>query len=235
MHMACYTCPLDVSNESSSASLSVRSKNRGIYGPLYMVYTFGLPGSADEGGPMRRRCCRQLQSGAGPYSTCSDAHEPMYFLSDTYSLLKPSICDLIVEASRHPVWVAGRPQPVANLLGITTADSRSDARIQLADLLAGVGREVARLAMDGTLDDELQVAAHEMLDINVMAPGGSALDELVDRRPLPYRDRWVAENCDSAHEDAAWMRGGSTAAGMRRAGQILGLTGSFNLRTDCPE
>jgi hypothetical protein len=60
--------------------------------------------------------------------------------------------------------------------------------------------------MDGTFDDELQVAAHEMLDINVMAPGGSALDELVDRRPLPYHDRWVADNCDSGHEDAAWMR-----------------------------
>lgn len=119
---------------------------------------------------------------------------PFEFLADTYSLLTPSVCSLIVDASRQTLWIADRPQPIANLRRITTADSRSDARIQLADLLAGVGREVARLAMTGVLDDDLQIAVHEMLDINVMASSGSPLDILVDRRELRYRDVWVAKH-----------------------------------------
>lgn len=119
---------------------------------------------------------------------------PFEFLADTYSQLTPTVRGFIVEASRMPLFVAGRPQPVPDLRGISMADSRSDARIQLADILAGVGREVARMAMAGTFDDDLQIAVHEMLDINVMASSGSPLDVLVERRPLRYHEEWVASH-----------------------------------------
>jgi hypothetical protein len=100
----------------------------------------------------------------------------------------------IVESSRRPLVVAGNKLPTADLRGITVADSRTDARIQLADILAGVGREVARMAMDREFEDELQVAVHEMLDNTVMASDGSPLDILLMCRPLQYRDDWVDAN-----------------------------------------
>lgn len=117
---------------------------------------------------------------------------PFTFLADTYSGLTPVVRDYIVEASRMPLAVSGYRLPEPDLRGVSLADSREDARIQLADILAGVGREVARMAVHGTFDDDLQVAVHEMLDNTVMASDGSPLDVLIDRRPLPYRDEWVA-------------------------------------------
>ncbi|MGN7948549.1 hypothetical protein ACTJKH_07375 [Microbacterium sp. 22215] len=117
---------------------------------------------------------------------------PFTFLADTYSGLTPVVRDYIVEASRMPLAVGGYLLPKPNLRGISLEDSREDARIQLADILAGIGREVARMAMEGTFDDDLQVAIHEMLDNTVMASDGSPLDVLIDRRPIAYRDEWVA-------------------------------------------
>ncbi|MEA5053792.1 MAG: hypothetical protein VB093_10170 [Propionicimonas sp.] len=119
---------------------------------------------------------------------------PFELLADTYSVLTPEVCQAIVNAARSPLTVRDNPQPVPDLRRVSVSDSRSDARIQIADVLAGVGREVARLAMDGTFDDDLQVAVHEMLDINIMASTGSPLDVLVDRRPLPYCQDWTAEH-----------------------------------------
>ena len=75
-----------------------------------------------------------------------------------------------------------------------TVDSLSDARVQIADIIAGAGREMARLAMDGVFDDDLQVVAHEMLDFNVMASSGSPLDTLTERRSLRYFQEWVADH-----------------------------------------
>lgn len=119
---------------------------------------------------------------------------PFEFLADTYSGLTPTVTEWVTESSRLPLVVAGNALPAADLRGITLADSRTDARIQLADILAGVGREVARLAMDGVFDDELQVAVHEMLDNTVMASDDSPLDVLLGCRPLRYRDVWVDAN-----------------------------------------
>jgi hypothetical protein len=119
---------------------------------------------------------------------------PFEFLADTYSGLTPTVRGWIVESSRRPLVVAGNKLPTADLRGITVADSRTDARIQLADILAGVGREVARMAMDREFEDELQVAVHEMLDNTVMASDGSPLDILLMCRPLQYRDDWVDAN-----------------------------------------
>lgn len=122
---------------------------------------------------------------------------PFTFLADTYSGLTPTVRKYIVEASRIPISVGGYVLPRPNLCGISLVDSRSDARVQLADILAGVGREVARMAMASEFDDELQVAIHEMLDNTVMASDGSPLDILVHRRPLRYRDEWVDQQWDA--------------------------------------
>lgn len=96
-------------------------------------------------------------------------------------------------ASQHPVFVHGSTSlPQADLRAIHVVDSRDDARVQVADILAGTGREVARLAAEGTFDDPLQKVVHPMLDRSVMSSGGSPVDRLVERAPLRYWDQWEA-------------------------------------------
>lgn len=88
--------------------------------------------------------------------------------------------------ARAPLAIRGTPLPRADLRGIRFTDSRTDAQVQVADILAGVGREVARLAATGRFDDPLQTVVHQMLDFNVMSSGGSPVDRLVERAPLKY-------------------------------------------------
>ena len=120
--------------------------------------------------------------------------EPFTFLVDNYSLLTEDVRDAVVRASRVPLTVGSVELPRADLRGIQMIDSRLDTRVQIADVVAGVGREVARLAMSGVFDDELQEATHEMLDFNVMCSSGSPLNELTNRKPLRYFDSWMADH-----------------------------------------
>jgi hypothetical protein len=118
---------------------------------------------------------------------------PFEFVADNYSGLTSERRKAIVEAARAPLAVAGFDLPRPDLRGIRLTDSRDDARVQVADILSGVGREIARLAHGGTFDDDLQVLVHEMLDYNVMCSTGSPIDELVERRPLNYVSAWWAQ------------------------------------------
>lgn len=119
--------------------------------------------------------------------------EPFEFLIDNYSTLTETVREDIVAASRVPLSVGAVELPRADLRAIRMTDSRLDARVQIADVVAGVGREVARLAMNGIFDDELQEVTHEMLDFNVMCSSGSPLDTLTDRKPLLYFESWMAD------------------------------------------
>jgi hypothetical protein len=123
---------------------------------------------------------------------------PLEFLHDTYSGLSPSVCEAIVESSRAPLALGELSLPRADLRRIRLIDSKSDARIQVADILAGVGREVARMAASGTFDDDLQMAVHQMLDFNVMSSGGSPLDRLIEQAPLDYFHAWVAREAEQS-------------------------------------
>jgi hypothetical protein len=111
---------------------------------------------------------------------------PLEFLVDEYSTLTPHMREMIIAATKISVSVAGQRRPQADLRAIRSVDSKHDPRIQLADIMAGVGREVANLAQHGTFDDALQIATSEMLDANRMWSDGSYLEELSERRPLRY-------------------------------------------------
>jgi len=111
---------------------------------------------------------------------------PFEMLVDSYSSLKePHISDVIATA-RENLMVGGRLLPAADLRAIRQADSRSDARIQVADIIAGIGQHNASLALAGTFDDDLQVVTAEMLDFQGMWSAGSPLDVLYERRPPAY-------------------------------------------------
>lgn len=119
---------------------------------------------------------------------------PFEFLVDNYSGLTPEVREMILDGARMPVNIGWIVRPGVDLRAIRLIDSKLDVRVQMADILAGVGREIARLAIDGTFDDELQDVVSEMLDYNVMASAGSALDRLVELRPLQYKKAWEALN-----------------------------------------
>jgi hypothetical protein len=116
---------------------------------------------------------------------------PFEFLVDNYYGLTERVCEAIVTESRAPLSVGPVQLPRADLRGISLIDSKLDARVQVADLLAGVGREVARMAVAGTFDDDLQNLVHQMLDYNVMSSGGSPVDALIERAPLTYVEEWA--------------------------------------------
>ncbi|MFD4957863.1 hypothetical protein [Microbacterium sp. NPDC058389] len=122
---------------------------------------------------------------------------PFEFLHDRHSLLTESVRDAIVAGARAPLSLGEHALPRADLRGIRVIDSRLDARVQVADILAGTGREVAQMAAGGTLDDPLQTVVHEMLDFNVMSSGGSPVDLLVERAPLRYWEDWWARQAPS--------------------------------------
>lgn len=111
---------------------------------------------------------------------------PFEMLADNYYGLTEEVCAEIVDAARQPLALGGMPPMAADLRRISLVDSKLDARVQVADIVAGVGREVARLALEGVLDDDLQNAVHQMLDYNVMTSGGSQLDKLIERKPISY-------------------------------------------------
>ncbi|MEA9986976.1 hypothetical protein [Subtercola sp. RTI3] len=115
---------------------------------------------------------------------------PFELVTDQYSGLTDELRAQIVEAVRAPLSIGPVALPEPNLRGIRMVDSRGDSRVQIADILGGIGREIVRLAVDGVFDDELQVMVHEMLDYNVMCSTGSAIDVLLDRRPLRYFASW---------------------------------------------
>lgn len=69
-------------------------------------------------------------------------------------------------------WCSADRTRVRTCGGLRFVDSTDEARVQVADILGGVGREAARLATTGVFDDELQVLASEMLDYNVMCSTG---------------------------------------------------------------
>ncbi|WP_072313388.1 DUF3800 domain-containing protein [Agrococcus sp. Marseille-P2731] len=115
---------------------------------------------------------------------------PFEFVCDNYPALDERMREWIVLAASVDLPIPGSPWRPAQLRAIRMADSRFDARIQVADILAGVGREISRLAFENEFDDALQVAAHELLDVNVMSSDGSPLDTLVRRRPHKYIDQW---------------------------------------------
>jgi hypothetical protein len=82
--------------------------------------------------------------------------------------LVPGILDTVAGWPDHPLWIVHDEQPALNgsrlaqleaLLGgaasLRFVDSRADARIQVADFLAGVARRIAEDALTGQGDAEL--------------------------------------------------------------------------------
>lgn len=119
---------------------------------------------------------------------------PFEILHDRHSLLTPSVRQAILEGSRMQLAVGDAEMPRADLRDIRVIDSKFDARVQVADILAGTGREIARMAADGEYNDPLQRIVGDMLDNNVMSSGGSPIDQLIERRrPGYYAERMAGQ------------------------------------------
>ncbi|WP_150954651.1 hypothetical protein [Microbacterium testaceum] len=105
---------------------------------------------------------------------------PFEFLADNYSGLDETTRSTIIEMVRDPSSM-GVPLPSAALKAIRLTDSKGDPRVQVADIVAGVGREVAGMALNRVFDDPLQQVAYPMLDRSIMTSDASPLAKLVQR------------------------------------------------------
>jgi Protein of unknown function (DUF3800) len=111
---------------------------------------------------------------------------PFEFLADNYWGLTIETRELIIEVAGQRLSVANFESSRANLRAIRLVDPTIDARIQLADILAGVGQEISSLAFEGVFDCDLQISVSDALGFNDMWVIGSPLDILSERRPPRY-------------------------------------------------
>ncbi|MCY1715853.1 DUF3800 domain-containing protein [Microbacterium sp. SL62] len=118
---------------------------------------------------------------------------PLEFVADNCGSIGPDSVDELIAAAGRPFPVLGLWHPGAELRGIRFVDSRSDSRVQVADILAGVGGEISRLAFAGVFDDPLQIHAHPLLDANLMCATGSPIDALSERRDFPYLEQYLRQ------------------------------------------
>lgn len=85
---------------------------------------------------------------------------PVLVVHDRQSALTP-------EVVREMVMIANNPHPDFNfpvpLAGITQVDSRTDPRVQIADLVAGIGRRAGEMALDGELPEGVMRAVRPMI------------------------------------------------------------------------
>ncbi|PEG58909.1 hypothetical protein CQY21_20210 [Mycolicibacterium boenickei] len=88
-------------------------------------------------------------------STAKDWHQvhriPIEIVHDRHAALTPAAVKDILAVSTVRFPGMGIPPPIASLQQV---DSRTDARVQVADLVAGVGAWAARSALGGTLHPE---------------------------------------------------------------------------------
>jgi hypothetical protein len=117
---------------------------------------------------------------------------PFEFIADEHWTLDTDSIDYLLTVAPMPTKIGNVELPGADLRAIRVVDSKTDARVQVADILAGAGRECAMLAVSGTLNDPLQSLIHPMLDFNGLWSPGSPLETLVNSAPLNYVDRFVA-------------------------------------------
>lgn len=92
----------------------------------------------------------------GVFSTATawyqEHKKPLRIIHDRQSALTPEVVAEMVQIANHPHpefpnWIP--------LVGVVQVDSRTDARVQVADLVAGLGRMVGTQALNGTLGEQL--------------------------------------------------------------------------------
>jgi hypothetical protein len=86
---------------------------------------------------------------------------PVSLVHDRQTILTEDLVDAVVEIANHPHPEFPNYVPI---VGISQADSRTDARVQLADLVAGLGRLSGEQALAGTLTPSVVSAVRPMLD-----------------------------------------------------------------------
>ncbi|MCR6706201.1 MAG: DUF3800 domain-containing protein [Cellulomonas sp.] len=88
---------------------------------------------------------------------------PVALVHDRQTILTDEILRFVVAIANNPHPEFAYNVPLAS---VTQVDSKSDPRVQLADLTAGLGRRAGELALNGTLDSDLASAIRPMVNPN---------------------------------------------------------------------
>jgi hypothetical protein len=85
----------------------------------------------------------------------SDGGTPIVIVHDEHNSLTDERIEHLMAVFRTPRGSPSRCSPSARLAGLRLVDSRSDARVQLADFLAGVARKISSDELNQRGDSEL--------------------------------------------------------------------------------
>ncbi len=116
---------------------------------------------------------------------------PIEFVVDQYGSLDEETIEKVIFAATDPLELNPEQLPRGRLQSIRLVDSKTDARVQIADILAGCGQVISQMAADHVFDDDLQNSTREMLDCNGMWADSSPLDALWERDVPKYYQSWV--------------------------------------------
>jgi hypothetical protein len=105
-------------------------------------------------------------------------------LHDVHWALTAEACEIVRKAAPAMYW-----KPGGGVLAVLTGASDIDPRLQAADVVAGIGREVALRTVEGHTADALTEAVVPLLDISSMHSPRSPLGALLMAAELPYLRR----------------------------------------------
>lgn len=82
--------------------------------------------------------------------------------------------------------------PGGDVRAITLGDSKHDPRIQVADIVAGMGRLAGELTLSGVSESPIHEVVLPLIDYNMMHAPSSPLKQLFDPQQAGYLQRYVA-------------------------------------------
>ncbi len=94
----------------------------------------------------------------------SDGRTPVSIVHDQHNALTEERIAQLKQSFRTPDPTNDSPGPTGHLAEITLVDSRSDARVQVADFLAGVARKIASDELNDQGDHELTALLRPYVD-----------------------------------------------------------------------
>lgn len=114
---------------------------------------------------------------------------PIAFIHDEHWALNEEATELLVNAAKARVSIGGLLMPSVDLRSITLVDSKSDPRVQVADILAAAGRVVGEDALKGNTSGTLADSIKPMLDFNGLWSENSPLGTLIPPEATAHLSR----------------------------------------------
>lgn len=114
---------------------------------------------------------------------------PIAFIHDEHWALNPETTELLIDVAKARTIIGGVVMPAVDLRSITLVDSKSDPRVQVADILAATGRIVGENALQGDTSGPLVDSVKPFLDFHGLWSEKSPLGSLIPPEATAHLSR----------------------------------------------